>query len=52
MKHELFKISDSTLFVYKSLKPLNGETTTTGTDPTTTVMTMTVSGLHHSNKQK
>ena len=52
MKHKQFKISDSTLFVYKSQKSLKSGTTISETDPTTTVMTMTVSGLHHSDKER
>lgn len=43
MKKKHFKISRSTLFVFQSSK--SGETTTVDTDPTTTMITTTVTGV-------
>jgi len=42
MKHKQFKISDNTLFVYKSKRNPNNPT---GTDPTTTMMGTTHTGI-------
>lgn len=45
MKHRQFKISDSTLFVYKSQKNLKNVTETESTDPTTSMVTLTKTGI-------
>lgn len=48
MKHKRFKITETTLFVYKSQKALKGKNET---DPTTSMMTMTVTGFVNSDRK-
>lgn len=46
MKKKNFRISRTTLFVFQTSKEPNQETTTSGqSDPTTTMITTTVSGI-------
>lgn len=47
MKQKHFKISDSTLFVYKSKKASKEKIET---DPTTTIYTLTVTGFNNVNR--
>jgi len=49
MKQKHFKISRETLFVFQASK--SGDTTTADTDPTTTMITTTVTGVFHSGKK-
>ncbi|WP_166085622.1 hypothetical protein [Mucilaginibacter inviolabilis] len=51
MKHKNFKIKDSTLFVYRGnagSKPTGG--TDVPTDPTTTMITITKTGMLHGGR--
>lgn len=43
MKNKTFKINSTTLFVYKASKIKNGDMEST--NPTTTIMTLTVTGI-------
>lgn len=50
MKRKHFKIIDTTLFVYNPSKSLKNITETEGTDPTTSMITMTKTGIFGADK--
>lgn len=45
MKQKHFKIVDTTLFVYRTQKVLKNVTETDSTDPTTSMVTLTKTGI-------
>jgi hypothetical protein len=49
MKKKSLKIADHTLFVYKSTRVNNNSETT---EPTTTMVTLTVTGVYNSNRKQ
>jgi hypothetical protein len=49
MKKKSLKIADQTLFVYKSIRINNTSETT---EPTTTMVTLTVTGVYNANKKQ
>ncbi|MDB5086736.1 MAG: hypothetical protein JWR09_730 [Mucilaginibacter sp.] len=50
MKQKHFKIPDTTLFVYKPQNSLKNVTETEGTDPTTSMITMTKTGVFNAGR--
>jgi hypothetical protein len=52
MKHQHFKITDATLFVYRSKTNSKPLADTDPTDPTTTMVTLTKTGILQAGRPK